>query len=69
MEKKKKMEMPHMGHYPAVEHHMPMHHMCAPMYHMPAMDHCGCGNRNGFAIIVVLFLLLIIVGTAYVDKD
>lgn len=48
-----------------------------PHYEMPAMGHCGpqyyhgysygCGQRNSFAIIVVLFLLLIIVGTAYIE--
>lgn len=30
-----------------------------------AYDDCGYGNKNNFALIVVLFILLIIVGTAF----
>ncbi|NEU32247.1 YjcZ family sporulation protein [bacterium LRH843] len=26
---------------------------------------CGCGRNNGFALIVVLFILLIIIGASF----
>nr|WP_318246475.1 YjcZ family sporulation protein [Alkalihalobacillus algicola] len=31
-----------------------------------SMPYYGCNNGNGFALIVVLFILLIIVGAAFV---
>ncbi len=44
--------------------------MCAPTYVAPTYGYCGYQRGgSGFAIIVVLFILLIIIGASFCHRD